>query len=344
MRGLGRRLRFLAIATVIALAASTVTGDATYRPSVRPVGWTSTGELIFVHQEETGGYDWRRYACGGSGVYVLRRRGPDPLIVGRPWCGRADGVEGDFTLSADGHRLFVAHEYPADHCGTLRTLDLRQGAWSRLFRTCTSDLSAAAVAPDGRAFVARRNCGWRYGGGEPPQVLPSGCVETRDGRLRLFSSDGTGERPIGGKTHEHPVWSPDGRALLVIDTDSQRIVRLDAATGAERAITRGSDPAWSPDGRWIAFIGDDGSGGRSGSALRIVRTDGTGERTIFRFRERRTWNFDTRFNGAPESPLWSPDGRGIVFVRHHNRGQTLWRVNADGTGLRRLTRPMQAAE
>lgn len=345
MRGLARRLRFLTIASVVALAVDFAIGGATYRPSVHAVGWTRAGELVFIHQEQTGGYDWREYACGGSGVYVLRRGRPRPLVTGRAWCGGGDGLaHTTFTLSGDAHRLFAVPPYGADYCASLRTLDLRWKRWSGLYRTCTTDFTGAAVSPDGRSFVARRACSWRYGGGQPPQVVPSGCVPPPDGRMRLFAADGTRERPIGGADLHDPVWSPDGRSLLAVDQKRGRIVRLDVATGAERAIAQGSDPAWSPDGRWIAFIRREAHRDRPGASLRIVRVDGTGERTIFIHRYGWMWNMETRANGVPESPLWSPDGRHVVFARHHNRGHTLWRIAADGTGLRRLTRPIEAAE
>jgi hypothetical protein len=345
MRGLGRRIRFLVIASVVAAAADLVTGGPTYRPSVHALGWTPAGELVFVHQEETGGYDYRRYACGGSGVYVLRRRGPHPLVTGRRWCGGGDGpAHHRFTLSSDGRRLFASSPYSFDDCGTVQAMDLPRGAWSRFYHTCATNLSDAVVSPDGRTFVARRTCSQLYGGGEPPRVLPAGCVAPAEGRLRVFSADGSGERPIGGAKHHDPVWSPDARSLLAVDQGRGVIVHLDVATGAERVLARGGDPAWSPDGRWIAFIRHEERPDRPGASLRVIRADGTGERTIFLRWYGPMWNMETRPNGIPQSPLWSPDGRRIVFARYHNRGHTLWRISAEGTGLRRLARPIEPGE
>ena len=44
-----------------------------------------------------------------------------------------------------------------------------------------------------------------------------------------------------------------------------------------------------------------------------------------------------------EGPVWSPDGSQIAFTRYVDRGGentnfSIYVVNADGTGLRRLTR------
>ncbi|HEY0020901.1 MAG TPA: hypothetical protein VGC13_31660 [Longimicrobium sp.] len=315
MRGLRRRLRFLAIATVIVGAGQCVTGGTTYRPSVHPLGWNARGELLFIHQEETGGYDWREYACGGSGVYALRRGNPRPALTGRAWCGTAGGVaHTTFTLSSDARRLFAVPQYDRGDCGNLRALDLERGRWSQLYRTCVTNLAEVAVSPDGRAFVGYRTCSKRWGGGEPPQVRPPGCVAPPDGRMRLFAASGSGERPIGRPGHRDPVWSPDGRALL-LRGQADTIVHLELATGAERVVAHGSDPAWSADGRWIAFIGDDHASRRPRVSLRIIRVNGGGERTVFAHAYGRTWNLETRANGIPESPLWSPDGRRIVFAR-----------------------------
>lgn len=343
MRGLRRRFRFLAIATLVVWAWQFVTGGSTYRPTVVPVGWNDRGELLFVHQEETGGYDWRSYACGGTGLYALGRRGgPRPVLTGRAWCGDHAGVaDATFTLEPGARRLFLAPERGTYDCGAMHTADLARGRWFTFYRTCATDLTDGAVSPDGRWFVARPVCHTLYGGGGT-EVLPAGCVEPPDGRMRLFAADGSGARPIGREEYQAPVWSPDGRSLLVIDRNSGTVVRLDLATGgAERVITRGGTAAWSPDGRWIAFTRYDARGGGARTSLGIIRADGTGERTLFVHRHRRTWSIETAGNGAPERPLWSPDGRHIVFARLHNRGHTLWRVSADGTGLRRLSRPIE---
>jgi TolB protein len=49
----------------------------------------------------------------------------------------------------------------------------------------------------------------------------------------------------------------------------------------------------------------------------------------------------TRNRISDFSPAWSPDGRNIAFSRQAGNGAALFVMNADGTGVRRLTTPVQ---
>jgi Tol biopolymer transport system component len=224
------------------------------------------------------------------------------------------------------------------HCGEVVAADVRRQQFKTLWRDCSAMMDHAAVSPDGRWVVAQRSCSLRVGGGEPPQILPRGCVDG-DSRLQVVSLRGGAARSVGAERLRRPVWSPDSRAILAEGEDG-RIVRVDLATGEQRTVAEGYHPAWSPDGRWIAYVRLEQSGERSVYTLRIARADGSGERVLFADRESWFSNMETRTNGSPRTPVWSPDGRRVVFVQAHHRGGTLWSVRSDGTGLRQLTRPL----
>lgn len=240
-------------------------------------------------------------------------------------------------MGRDGRTAFSVGRSSND-CGQIVAADIPRQQSKVIWRDCSSAMDEAAVSSDGRWVVARRSCSLRFGGGEPPQILPRGCVQG-DGRLSLTPLGGGATRRVGTAGLRSPVWSPDSRAIMAEGEDG-RIVRANLATGEQRTVVEGYAPAWSPDGRWIAFTRWEGGGKGFVSTLRIARIDGSGERVLFTDREDRFANMETRTNGSPRAPVWSPDGQTIVFVRAHHRGGTLWSVRRDGTDLRRLTRPM----
>jgi Tol biopolymer transport system component len=91
-------------------------------------------------------------------------------------------------------------------------------------------------------------------------------------------------------------------------------------------------PAWSPDGSKIAFAALPREGSFDLEGLFVVAADGSG--------------LDRLTECAPPGcttdwfPTWSPDGSRIAFSRlggHQSQGTVeLYRVNPDGSGLRRL--------
>lgn len=134
-----------------------------------------------------------------------------------------------------------------------------------------------------------------------------------------------------------PAWSPDGRKLaFVSERDGNAEIYVMNADGSEQEnLTRqpssDSHPRWSPDGRKLVFVSR-----RVGNAeIYVMNADGSGLRKL------------TRSPSYDRDPAWSPDGRAIAFVRKIVPKKCvpgacqdiayLYVVNADGSGLRRLT-------
>jgi Tol biopolymer transport system component len=170
------------------------------------------------------------------------------------------------------------------------------------------------------------------------------------GVIATVNADGSNRalvpRPDEFNDEHHPDWSPDGSSIAFfrtgIDGDSIWAMNPD---GSGRQMLRPalatSGLAWSPDGEQIAF-----TDGLNPDGLSVMEADGTGLRTLV---PGCWWGSYDDTEPAPTPggvcigayfPAWSPDGSSIVFSRGRGtnaRDLDLWVVNADGSGLRRLT-------
>jgi dipeptidyl-peptidase-4 len=100
--------------------------------------------------------------------------------------------------------------------------------------------------------------------GEPSESRRVGIVAADGGAVRWAQLGGDPQDQIFGVS-----WSPDGRTLLVDESDlyikDRRLLLVDASSGQSRRLLREVDPdnvtaqwwsAWAPDGRGIYFISD----------------------------------------------------------------------------------------
>jgi TolB protein len=96
---------------------------------------------------------------------------------------------------------------------------------------------------------------------------------------------------------------------------------LSKVTSAESGA---SNLVWSPDGEQIAFYDSD----IMGDPTYVINTDGSGRKPLV----------------EGYSAVWSPDGQKIAFVTD-SKLPNVWLlhvINADGSGLRRLTNTIGA--
>ena len=127
-----------------------------------------------------------------------------------------------------------------------------------------------------------------------------------------------------------PHWVPDGRSLVFISEVGERmgdIYRMNLDGSGRRRLTDHAAidgaPAVSPDGTRIAFESErDGN-----SEIYVMDVDGRNVRRL------------TSHPARDSSPAWSPDGQRLAFTsdRENRASADVWIMNADGTGLERIT-------
>jgi Tol biopolymer transport system component len=181
------------------------------------------------------------------------------------------------------------------------------------------------------------------------------------GSIYTIGVDGKGERRVthapAGVSDEQPDWSPDGSRIVFtrefddkpyevwsVRPDGSDLRQIDPGCPPgipSSQICEEIGPAWSPNGKRIAF-------GNAFGKLKTVRgeewievlaiavmdADGSNRRQLTQLR-RPTSSED-------HDPVWSPDGARIAFMRWNStasppNGKAIFVVDADGSGLRRVT-------
>ncbi|MGQ9630383.1 MAG: peptidase MA family metallohydrolase [bacterium] len=138
----------------------------------------------------------------------------------------------------------------------------------------------------------------------------------------------------------HPVYSPDGRRIAFASSRSNDFALndlyvMDRDGGNQRAIERdvGFTHSWSPDGQRIVYSkkGVHWGWGEVVSDLYVIGADGSGRRQL-------------TFGLFAWDPAFSPDGERIAFVRTFGGRSEIYKMNADGTGIERITHSVDFAE
>jgi Tol biopolymer transport system component len=212
----------------------------------------------------------------------------------------------------------------------------------------------------------------RVGRGRHPSWSPDGskiAFSAASRSIAVVNSDGTRTRRVADRSDFGFAWSPDGKKIAYSDGgDPSRIHVVDVTSGASTALGASSfwdasDLDWSPDGTTIAFNSNgelvliDAETGRvtkltdvdpdlapvwSPDSARIAFIRYGGLFTIGRDGrgERRLTSVGSPFGGG-RAASWCSDGRVLVYERERVPGQwetDIWRVRADGTGARPITR------
>ena len=145
-----------------------------------------------------------------------------------------------------------------------------------------------------------------------------------EGEIFVINPDGTILQNLQNpQTPRWVAWSPEGEriavatytpvALYIMEADGRNLTRLLSNYPSS------SRPTWSPDGTKIAFT--------TFQELIVLDIETMDKQRLF---------FHPMDNGLGD-PAWSPGGTKIAFTIRHERQRDIYVINADGTGLRRLT-------
>jgi Tol biopolymer transport system component/sugar lactone lactonase YvrE len=218
-------------------------------------------------------------------------------------------------------------------------------------------LSRASRTPPRVAFVLAALCVGGLTAGVSPALgaFPgdNGKIvfeSDRDGDVDIWTMNPNGRRlaylTAGSDANDElPNWSADGRTIVFMsDRETPRnptppgfpgpdyeLFVMKADGSGQRQLTLNSlddeDPAWSPDGRWIVFRRD----------LNPVRGETDYDIVVMKVDGRRERNLTNSPGIHDDHPNWSPDGRKIAFVSERDGGLEIYKMNPDGSNVRRLT-------
>jgi TolB protein len=173
--------------------------------------------------------------------------------------------------------------------------------------------SYPAWSPDGTKIAYSSNRG-----GGPMHIY---TMDSDGGNVKALTS--------GGLQCRVPAWSPDGRSIAFCRSNpngGSNICLIPATGGAIKQLDGDAwDPTWSPDGKNLAFVSlRDGDGFR----LHAMTADGKDAKCLFP----KGNNFGNAY------PVWSPDGKTILWSHGENNNLDLYAIGADGANPKPITK------
>jgi Tol biopolymer transport system component len=202
------------------------------------------------------------------------------------------------------------------------------------------------------------------GGDQHTEISNGKIAFIRRSDIYVMNADGTGQinltRAKAGVGRG--VWSPNGKKIAFFARPTGErfldIYVINADGSGETNLTRTKSssegaPSWSPDSKKITYLRGTDPSGEIYNDICVMNSDGTSQTRLIKATD--TKDFEVGF----ESPVWSPDGEKIAFMRTTRvdfvnsspssavpaTGPSgLYVMQPDGTGLKKLSKEMPYAQ
>src|SRR5919112_2867353 len=221
-----------------------------------------------------------------------------------------------------------------------------------------ADQRHRAEDPEGRPRASYGSSG----GAQHTEISNGKIAFMRHSDIYVMNSDGTGQINLTRTKAGVGVWSPNGKKIAFFARSagerSLDIYVINADGTGETNLTRTKTsseggPSWSPDSKKITYLRGSDPSGEIYNDIYVMNSDGTSQTRLIRATD--TKDFEVGF----ESPVWSPDGENIAFLRTTRvdlvnsspssavpatgpRG--LYVMESDGTGLKKLSKEVPYAQ
>lgn len=147
----------------------------------------------------------------------------------------------------------------------------------------------------------------------------------------IMNADGTGYRRLttdNNRQHYYPALAPDGLSVVYAAFREQNVYEIYEMSLVDGAVKQLTDrlgivnaPEISPDGASVVFMHWIAAADKY--ELWVMDRNGGDPRRLF--------------EGVGWDPTWSPDGKQILFASSLGGLNQLYIVNADGTGLKKVS-------